>query len=88
MNTLANSVTEHVQATDVRFEASRLYISLSDGREISVSIDNIEWLSWLTKATPEQRARWSIEPGGFAVYWEELDDGIEIGHLLSMESLK
>jgi hypothetical protein len=44
-------------------------------------------LKWLAKATPEQRAKWTIEPGGFAIYWEELDDGIEISHLLSMRAL-
>ncbi len=87
MLTSINSITEEVQATGVRFEGNRLYIALSDDREISVSIDKIEWLNWLAKATPEQRERWSIEPGGFAIYWEELDDGIEIRHLLTMQSL-
>ena len=71
MSTL--TATKQVYATDVRIEANRLYVSLSDEREVSVSIDKVEWLSWLAKATPEQRARWSIEPGGFAVYWEELE---------------
>jgi len=28
-------------------------------------------------------AHWSREPRGFAVYWEELDNGIEVNHLLS-----
>ena len=87
MLTLANSVTNEVSATGVRFADNRLYVALSDGREISLPIDKIEWLDWLAQATPEQQANWSIEPGGFAIYWEDLDDGIEICHLLGMQSL-
>lgn len=87
MLTSANRITEQVRATDVRFVGDVLYISLGDGREISAPLDQIEWLAWLAKATPEQRSRWSIEPGGFAIYWEELDDGIEVCHLLGMQPL-
>ncbi len=79
--------TTEVSATKVRFEDNRLYVTLSDEREISLPIDNIEWLDWLAQATPEQRANWSIEPNGFAIYWEDLDDGIEICHLLGMQPL-
>ncbi len=76
-----------VIATSVRFDNDLLYVALSDGREMSLRLDNIHWLDWLYRATDEQRADWSIEPGGFAIYWEDLDDGIELCHLLSLESL-
>ena len=71
----------------VRFEENTLHVSLSDGREISMPLDRVEWLTWLAQATPEQRANWSLEPGGFAIYWDDLDDGIEVCHLLTMQSL-
>ena len=74
-------------ATAVRFIGNVLSLSLNDGRELNVPIDKIEWLSWLKNATAEQRSKWSIEPNGFAIYWEELDDGIEICHLLDMQPL-
>jgi hypothetical protein len=80
-------IGEQVTATNVRFEGNILYISLSDGREMSLPIDRIEWLEWLAKATPEQQANWSLEPGGYAIYWEDLDDGIEVCHILAMEPL-
>ena len=80
-------VTNEVSATGVRFVDNRLYVALSDGREISLPIDKIEWLDWLAQATPEQQTNWSIEPSGFAIYWEDLDDGIEICHLLGMQPL-
>lgn len=87
MITSTNNIDTFVQAKSVRFDQNILFITLSDGREISLPIDQMNWLKWLTQATPEQRAKWIIEPGGFAIYWEELDDGIEIQHLLSMQSL-
>ncbi len=87
MSTSDDKLPKDVNAMDVRFDDNMLHVSLSDGREIGVPLDKIKWLHWLAQATPEQRAQWSIEPGGFAIYWEQLDDGIEIEHLLGMQSL-
>ncbi|HEY5296999.1 MAG TPA: DUF2442 domain-containing protein [Verrucomicrobiae bacterium] len=87
MNTLLDKTTEVVSARDVSFAGDRLCIELSDGRELSVPYKKIPWLKWLAKATPKQRADWSLEPGGYAIYWEQLDDGVEICHLLGSESL-
>ncbi|MGA1825768.1 MAG: DUF2442 domain-containing protein [bacterium] len=87
MATLASKIIEEVGATDVHFVGNKLFVSLSDGREISLAIDQVEWLDWLAEATPEQRAKWSIEPGGFAIYWEDLDDGIEVRHLLKIQPI-
>jgi len=87
MATLASKTIEEVGATNIHFVGNTLCVSLGDGREISVAIDQAEWLGWLAKATPEQRAKWSLEPGGFAIYWEELDDGIEVRHLLGMQPI-
>lgn len=87
MNTLTDKRSETVHARGVSFAGDRLRIELSDGRELSVPYKKIPWLKWLAKATPRQRADWSLEPGGYAIYWEQLDDGVEICHLLGMESL-
>ena len=80
--------TGQVKVSDVHFDENLLTIHLSDGREISVRLDHISWLEWLLKATPDQRVQWSIEPRGAAIYWEELDDGIELSHLLGMQPLE
>jgi hypothetical protein len=53
-------------------------------KKTRLPLDRFEWLA---EATPEQRANWSLEPGGFAIYWEDLDDGIELCHILTMEPL-
>jgi hypothetical protein len=66
-------------ATDVRFTESMLYVALSDGREIGVPLSRFQWLA---NANAAQRNKWHIEPHGFAVYWDDLDDGIEVDHLM------
>lgn len=87
MPTLTNSKAQTVFATGVRFDKNMLYVLLNDHREICLPVDRIDWLAWLAKATPEQRANWSLESGGFAIYWNDLDDGIEVCHLLSMQPI-
>ena len=87
MTTLIAKQAEPVRARGVRFAGNRLLVELSDGRELAVPYKKVPWLKWLAKASPRQRADWSLEPGGYAVYWNQLDDGIEICHLLAMDSL-
>ena len=87
MNGLLNNDAKAVKASNASFTGNRLHIALSDGRELSVPYKKIPWLKWLAKATPKQRADWSLEPGGYAIYWDQLDDGVEICHLLGVESL-
>lgn len=87
MTTLLARQTEPVQAKGIRFSGEHLCVALSDGRELAVPYKKIPWLRWLAGATPKQRADWSLEPGGFAIYWRQLDDGVELCHLLAMESL-
>ncbi len=66
-------------AINARFTASMLYVTLEDGREIGVPLSRFPWLE---HATPAQRSVWHIEPHGYAIYWDELDDGIEVDHLM------
>lgn len=87
MNTLTAKTAEQVRAKNVRFTAGALRVALDDGREVSLPLNEVPWLKWLAKATPKQRTNWKIEPGGFAIYWPDLDDGIEVCHLLDSTSL-
>lgn len=87
MTASANSEIQEVEARSVRFDGDLLFIELSDGRQIGLSFKKIKWLDWLAKATPEQREKWTIEPYGYAVWWDELDDGVEVVHLLSLQPL-
>lgn len=87
MNTLTDKSAEQVFARGVRITASTLHVQLNDGREISVPFTEISWLKWLAKATPKQRGNWSLEPGGYAIYWPDLDDGVEVCHLLDSQPM-
>ena len=82
MSTLTAKTTKAVRAAGVRFMGDKLRIRLDDGREISLNYTTVPWLKWLANATPKQRANCSIEPGGYAIHWDDLDDGIEVCHLL------
>ena len=87
MTTLAAKIVRaDVAAVSVRFTDDMVYILLSDGRELGLPVD-LPWLAWLAAATSAQRARWSLEPRGYAIYWEDLDDGIEIAPLLTPQSV-
>ncbi len=87
MHTLIAKETESVQAETVRFTPGKLHVRFNDGREISLPLAEVPWLKWLAKATSKQRANWSLEPGGLAIYWPDLDDGIEVCHLLNTQSI-
>ncbi|MCL4242016.1 MAG: DUF2442 domain-containing protein [Dehalococcoidia bacterium] len=76
-------MTAEMFAVDVDVTETRLRVQLSDGRVVEIGLDR-PWLHWLRDATDAQRRRWRLEPGGFAIYWDELDDGGEVRHLLSL----
>lgn len=87
MSTSPDNTVQTVAITQVYFDHNTLAVVLNDGRELRLHLDQIDWLKWLATATPEQRKSWSLEPGGFAVYWDDLDDGIELEHILSSQSI-
>ncbi|MEZ4727650.1 MAG: DUF2442 domain-containing protein [Caldilineaceae bacterium] len=84
MNTSVMAESQ-VGAEGIESEGDLLRVYLTDGRAVVLPFEQIPWLRWLAKATPEQRAKWSTEPGGYAVHWEELDDGFEVAHVLTLE---
>ncbi len=87
MKTLTAKTTEQVYAKGVRFTSGKLHVRLDDGREISLPLAEVRWLKWLAKATSRQRANWLLEPGGYAIYWPDLGDGIEVCHLLDTQPI-
>ncbi|MCB0070574.1 MAG: DUF2442 domain-containing protein [Caldilineaceae bacterium] len=88
MNTLtAHKIDQQVRAVDVSIDDTILGIRLSDGRELRIPYPKIPWLEFLVSATSAQRKNWSLEPGGYAVYWEDMDDGVEVSHLLTIQPL-
>jgi hypothetical protein len=69
------------QAAHVHFDEQRLYVSLTDGREISVPL---EWFPRLYHASEEQRQNWELIGRGVGIHWEEIDEDISIAGLLGL----
>ena len=78
MNTSAVEAI-NVLATDIRFDADRMHVQLSDGREIIVLL---EWFPSLRNATDEQRNKWRLIGRGVGIHWEDLDEDISVAGLL------
>jgi len=68
-----------VLAISIRFDADRMHVQLSDGREIIVPL---EWFPSLRNATDEQRNKWQLIGKGVGIHWEDLDEDISVAGLL------
>jgi hypothetical protein len=87
MTTSARREGHLVAARSVGFLGDGMSAALADGRVVNVPLRGLPWLRWLAEASPEQRSSLSLEPGGFAIYGEDLDDGFEVEHLLSTKPI-
>lgn len=67
------------RAVAVEVDATRLRVSLEDGRELSVPLD---WFDWLAGATEDQRRDLRLIEGGAGIWWEQLEDAISVPGLL------
>ena len=72
--------TKKPMAFDVRFARGMMRVSLSDGREIAVSVDRFERLR---KATPAQQNHWRLIGRGVGIHWEEIDEDLSVKGLLA-----
>ena len=65
-------------AQRVRFQNEFVWIDLADGRVIGMPLN---WFPWLQSATETQRASYDLH--GDSIYWEELDEGIDLVAMLT-----
>ena len=70
--------SERNAAQYVRFVDERVSIGLADGRAIDMPL---YFFPWLQSATGFQRERYELH--GLTVYWEELDEGIDLIAMLT-----
>ena len=73
------AVNKSTNATDIWFDDVKMYLSLEDGRELSIPID---WFPSLRDATKEQRNNWRFIGNGEGIHWEDLDEDILVENLL------
>jgi len=71
------STYSFVRPIQVIIDAGKLWVTLDDGRVISTPL---YWYPWLVEATTEQQNNVEFLPD--AVYWPELDEGLEIEGML------
>jgi hypothetical protein len=70
-------MTSFATPTDVRFDYTLMWVSLSDGRILGVPLS---WFPLLLEATPEQRRKFWLSPQG--LHWEEIDEDISVQGLI------
>jgi len=62
------------------FNNTLLTVALNDGRIIIFPCHEMKWLA---QATPEEQQDFEIESDGYGMWWNELDDGVALHHILS-----
>lgn len=67
-----------ISAEAVRFDTTRMWVTLSDGREIGVPLS---WFPRLKDASVKDREQVEISP--FGLHWTDLDEDISIEGLLA-----
>ena len=70
--------TERNSASNVRFAEDRVAIDLADGRTLVMPLDFFPWLQAASDSQRENHIRI-----GLNIYWEELDEGIDLTAMLT-----
>ncbi len=68
--------------TGVRFDEERVFVLLTDGRELGLPLDR---LPRLARATPEQQASWEIGALGTSVRWPAIDEDLGVNVFLGVD---
>ncbi len=73
-------IERQARAQRVNVTDEELVVELDDGRTISVPL---VWFPRLLHGTSEERAHWRLIGEGEGIHWPELDEDIEVSHLLA-----
>ena len=75
-----NTLLLEARAAKVWFDKNSVWVSLQDGRQLSIPLS---YFPRLLKATPKQRRKYELSGGGLGIHWDELDEDISVPGLLS-----
>ena len=70
-------VYRFVRPVAVQISDNKLWVTLEDERVIATPL---HWYSWLAEATADQQNHYELIPD--ALYWMDLDEGLEIEGML------
>ena len=74
-----NTLTFEASAKKIWFDDENMWVSLIDGRQLSIPL---AYFPRLLNATPEQRDKYEMSGGGTGLHWEEIDEDISVPGLL------
>jgi hypothetical protein len=77
MTTSKHEPDERVK--DVRFGVDTLSVDLADGRTITAPL---AWFPRLLRASPAERAHWTLSAGGHGIHWPDVDEDLSTAGLL------
>jgi len=72
--------TAYARAQQVIITDDTLTVDLVDGRTISVPL---LWFPRLSHGTTKERLNWRLIGDGEGIHWPDLDEDIEVAHLLT-----
>ncbi len=74
-----NTLTFKASAEKVWFNKENMWVCLTDGRQLSISL---VYFLRLLNATSEQREKYEMSGGGTGLHWEGIDEDISVSGLL------
>ena len=74
-----STFNNEAKATKVWFDENNLWVTLQDGRQLSVPLT---YFPRLLNTTPEKRNKFELSGGGTGIHWDELDEDISVIGLL------
>ncbi|MBK8501390.1 MAG: DUF2442 domain-containing protein [Saprospiraceae bacterium] len=78
MSTLMTE-SDILRAVEIWFTEEKIYVLLSDDREIAVPL---KWFPRLSNATEKQRNNWRFIGKGIGIHWEDIDEDLSVKGLL------
>jgi len=74
-----STLTFEASASRVWFDNENMWVSLADGRQLSIPLS---YFPRLLNASLEQRKKYEMSGGGTGLHWEEIDEDISVPGLL------
>ena len=74
-----STLTFEARASKIWFDKDKMWLNLSDGRQLSVPL---AYFPRLHKATEQQRENYELSGGGTGLHWDEIDEDISVPNLL------
>ena len=74
-----STLTIEASAIKVWFDKYNMWVSMSDGRQLSVPL---EYFPRLLNAKQSQRENYILSGNGTGIHWEEIDEDINVPGLL------